>query len=83
MRGGKPRETTETRAQEITMFNEFALLFAVAAPVAVLFAMNLYLAWEGESGTLMLPSWKSPEGTADGRLMGETPANDPVYRSAA
>ena len=63
--------------------NEFALLFAVAAPVAVLFLMNLFLAFEGERGTLMLPSWQSPEGLADERLLEETAANDPVYRSAA
>ena len=67
----------------MNLFNEFALLFAVATPVAVLFAMNLFLAYEGESGTLMFPSWESPEGEADGRLLGETPANDPVYASAA
>ena len=64
-------------------FNEFALLFVVAAPVAVLFAMNLFLAMEGERGTLMFPSSESPVGTADGRLLGEIPANDPVYVSAA
>ena len=63
--------------------NEFALLFVVAAPVVILLAMNLYLAFEGERGTLMFPSTETPEGTADGSLLGETPANDPVYASAA
>lgn len=67
----------------MNLINEFALLFVVATPIAVLVAMNLFLAFEGESGTLMFPSWESPQGQADSRLMNELPANDATYRSAA
>jgi hypothetical protein len=62
--------------------NEFALLFAVATPLVVLFAMNVFLMLEGERGTLMLPTsdWSSPEG-----VTGESrdPANDEHFRRAA
>ncbi len=37
-------------------FEEYALLVAVAGPVAVIGALNLMLALGGESGTLLLPS---------------------------
>ena len=67
------------------MLNEFALLFAVATPLVVLFAMNVFLMLEGERGTLMLPSsdWPSPEGVADERQRQENPANDEHFRHAA
>ena len=67
----------------MNFINEFALLFAVAAPIAVLFAMNLFLALEGERGTLILPSWITPEGKADARLMAEAAANESDFRRAA
>ena len=59
----------------MNFFNEFALLFAVATPLVVLFAMNVFLMLEGERGTLMLPTadWASPEGVA-----GEEPARGAV-----
>jgi len=62
--------------------NEFALLFAVATPLIVLFAMNVFLMLEGERGTLMLPTtdWSSPEGFAG---EGQDPANDEHFRRAA
>ncbi|MGH7702285.1 MAG: hypothetical protein ACREMO_04290 [Gemmatimonadales bacterium] len=63
--------------------NEFALLFVVVAPIAVLFAMNLFLALEGERGTLMLPSWESPEGQAGALLMAQAPANEAQFRRTA
>jgi hypothetical protein len=64
--------------------NEFALLFAVATPLVVLFAMNVFLMLEGERGTLMLPTsdWNSPEGVAGGSQR-EEPANDDHFRRAA
>jgi hypothetical protein len=65
----------------MNLINEFALLFVVAAPIAVLIAMNLFLALEGERGTLMFPSG-SLEGGGQPPA-GEVPANDPAYRSAA
>ena len=34
---------------------QFALLVVVAVPVAVVIAMNLFLAFFGERGTLLLP----------------------------
>lgn len=68
----------------LNLLNEFALLFAVATPLAVLFAMNVFLMLEGERGTLMLPTsdWSSPEGVADDKQR-ETPANDEHFRRAA
>ena len=35
--------------------NEFALLFAVAAPVVAIVGMNAFLWFGGERGTLLLP----------------------------
>lgn len=65
--------------------NEFALLFAVATPLVVLFAMNVFLMLEGERGTLMLPTldWDSPVGVAEEQKRTETPANDEHFRRAA
>jgi hypothetical protein len=63
--------------------NEFALLFAVATPLAVLFGMNLFLMLEGEHGTLMLPSFASPEGVAGPERRREQPANEDNFRRAA
>ena len=63
--------------------NEFALLFAVATPVVVLFAMNLFLMLEGERGTLMFPRFASPKGTADSAKGAERPANDEFFRHVA
>jgi hypothetical protein len=40
----------------MSIFREYALLIAVATPVAVVVLMNLYLVLRGESGTLLLPS---------------------------
>ena len=69
----------------MNFINEFALLFAVATPLVVLFAMNVFLMLEGERGTLMLPSsdWMSPEGLAGDSQRGENPANDEHFRRAA
>ena len=49
---------TKTNEQEnpMNLIHEFALLFAVATPLVVLFAMNLFLLLEGERGTLILPT---------------------------
>lgn len=38
------------------LFNEYALLVAVALPVATLVLLNGLLAASGESGTLLLPA---------------------------
>ena len=72
----------------------YALAFAVAAPILVLAAMNLYLALSGERGTLLLPSASVFE-MARGRTAANTvpasapagrqksPANDPDFRRVA
>ena len=69
----------------MNFLNEFALLFAVATPLVVLFAMNVFLMLEGERGTLMFPSadWTSPEGVAGEHQRIEMPANDENFRRAA
>lgn len=36
--------------------HDYALLFTVAAPALTVAAMNLYLAFSGERGTLLVPS---------------------------
>jgi hypothetical protein len=70
----------------------YAQLFAVAAPVLTLAAMNLFLALGGERGTLLLPSAgpfaiarraanATPANT--GPLRPATPANDPAFDRAA
>jgi hypothetical protein len=70
----------------------YAQLFAVAAPVLTLAVMNLLLALGGERGTLLLPSAGPfemvrraanalPAATAPARA--EAPANDPEFRRAA
>lgn len=67
----------------MNLINEFALLFAVATPLIVLFAMNLFLMLEGERGTLMLPSWITPEGVAGSGQRNEKPANEENFRRVA
>lgn len=69
----------------MNLFNEFALLFAVATPLVVLFGMNVFLLLEGERGTLMFPTaaWTSPEGVASEEERQEVPANDEHFRRAA
>jgi hypothetical protein len=65
----------------VNLINEFALLFAVATPLVVILAMNVFLMVEGERGTLMLPSadWTpEPVGPAPSQ-----PANDEHFRRAA
>lgn len=70
----------------------YAQLFAVAAPVVTLAVLNLLLAFGGERGTLLLPSagpFESarraanalPAATAPARA--EAPANDPEFSRAA
>ncbi len=66
----------------MNFINEFALLFAVATPLVVLFAMNLFLMLEGERGTLMLPAW-NPEGVADEATRATEAANQPQFQRAA
>jgi hypothetical protein len=67
----------------MNFINDFALLIAVATPLAVLLGMNLFLVMEGERGTLMLPSFASPEGVAAPEQRNEAPANEENYRRAA
>ena len=67
----------------MNFINEFALLFAVATPLVVLFGMNVFLMLEGEHGTLMLPSFASPEGVAGPDQRNESAANDEQFRRAA
>ena len=43
-------------------FREYALLVAVATPVLVIVAMQVYLFIAGERGTLLLPSLAGEEG---------------------
>lgn len=70
----------------------YALLFAVAAPVIALAVMNVLLALGGERGTLLLPSAGPfemvrraanalPAAIAPARA--DAPANDPEFRRAA
>ena len=70
----------------------YAQLFAVAAPVVTLAAMNLFLALGGERGTLLLPNTGPfemrlraantvPATTAPARPA--APANDPAFHRAA
>ena len=79
--------------------NEYALLFAVAAPVVAIVGLNVFLAVTGERGTLLLPGSMSfpsieaakvatqcvlPE-TTSARTMESLPAaaNDERERQAA
>ena len=64
-------------------FNELSLLFAVATPVVVLLAMNLFLLLEGERGTLMLPVGETPEGRATRDQCDSRPANEEAFRLTA
>jgi len=70
----------------------YAQLFAIAAPVLTLVAMNLLLALGGERGTLLLPSrgtLETPRRAANtvpattSPATAEAPANDPDFRRAA
>lgn len=74
------------------VIENYAQLFAVAAPLVTLAAMNLALAIGGERGTLLLPSAGPfefarrpantvPASTSPSRP--QSPANDPHYRHAA
>jgi len=67
-----------------SFIQEFALLFAVATPLAVIFAMNVFLMLEGERGTLMLPSadW-APQGAANDGQYHSHPANDEHFSRVA
>jgi len=69
----------------LNLVNEFALLFAVATPLVVLFAMNLFLMLEGERGTLMLPTtdWTPSLAPRETTVPREEPANDEHFRRAA
>lgn len=68
----------------MNLINEFALLFAVSAPLVVLFGMNLFLILEGERGTLMFPTTLlSLDGVAGEDLRMEVPANEPQFRRTA
>ena len=73
--------------------HEYALLVAVALPVAVVGVINLVLAVTGESGTLLLPSLRDYPSiempqveTAPEALVPEVatvPADNEEYRKAA
>lgn len=69
----------------LNLVNEFALLFAVATPLVVLFVMNLFLMLEGERGTLMLPSadWSQNTLRQERTAPRDEPANDEHFRRAA
>jgi hypothetical protein len=70
---------------------EYALLFAVAAPLVTVVSMNLVLMLAGERGTLLLPELAAlPTGTIEVRAVSApTPApavvaaNDEMAREAA
>lgn len=70
----------------------YALLFAIAAPVLTLAGMNLALAFSGERGTLLLPSsgpyesaaWATNDVPATtSPATPQAPANDRYFRRAA
>lgn len=74
------------------LIQNYALLIASAAPVLTLAAMNLFLAFGGERGTLLMPSAGPLEAArraanrvpaAAAPAAGEAPANDPEFRRAA
>jgi hypothetical protein len=71
-----------------------APLVAFTSPVLALAALNLYLAFDGERGTLLLPSLGSRRPTFGlrdvsvlpatfARRPSRSPANDPDFRRAA
>ena len=79
-------------------FNEFGLAIAVALPVLVIVGMNAFLAFTGESSTLLLPGMSSfPEIKLNSApavqsqvaysnpsiVAAAEPANDMVEREAA
>ncbi|QJR13371.1 hypothetical protein [Usitatibacter palustris] len=68
----------------MNLIQEFALLFAVAAPVLTILGMNLMLMFEGERGTLIFPSLSAemlsaPQGETPVAPVRNVPANDPHY----
>jgi hypothetical protein len=68
----------------MNLIQEFALLFAVAAPVLTILGMNLMLMFEGERGTLIFPTLAAdvipfPQGGTPAAPVQHDPANDPHY----
>ena len=55
-------------------FHEFALLFAVAVPMAVIAGMNARLWLDGESETLLFPTFRPYPSMATVRPIDRTPA---------
>jgi hypothetical protein len=75
-------------------FETVAPLVAFAFPVVAIAALNLYLALDGERGTLLLPSFgsrrpafgpraESVVPATFARRPSRSPANDPDFRRAA
>jgi hypothetical protein len=71
-----------------------APIVALASPVIALVALNVALAWRGETGTLLLPAFASrlpfhgPRAQSllpatSARRPTRSPANDPDFRRAA
>jgi len=60
------RDPSQTLLQETKMnlFTEYGLLIAVATPVTVVVALQVYLFVAGERGTLLLPSLRPYESIA-------------------
>ena len=81
----------------MNLFTEYGLLVAVATPVAVVVALQVFLFIAGESGTLLLPSLRPYESSAleplsEVRIEAEPPrtvfaanveVEDPLERLAA
>ena len=61
-------------------FQEYALLVVVAIPILALVGINVYLWWNGERGTLLLPSAENFKAMAMGE---ETQEEQPVGYEAA
>src|SRR5262249_19242471 len=93
------RDPSQTLLQETKMefFSEYGLLVAVATPVVVVVALQVYLFLAGEHGTLLLPSLRPYETVALGpasdaameaepprtACAAETEVEDPLQRLAA
>ena len=61
--------------------HEYALLAVVAIPFLAVVGLNVYLWWEGERGTLLLPSSESLPAVLDAREMAQE--EQPVGYEAA
>jgi hypothetical protein len=67
----------------VALFHEYALLIAVALPVVVVAALNVWLALRGERDTLLLPVPRAYPTVASAEDVGAAPAIVPLAPAAA